>query len=54
MPVYDYHCASCSRDFSVTESIAHHERAKVACPHCKSTRVERVFRPFYAKTVRKS
>jgi putative FmdB family regulatory protein len=54
MPVYDYHCESCSHDFAVTESIARHGRAKVTCPKCKSPKVERVFTPFYAKTVRKS
>ena len=54
MPLYDYHCASCSHDFSVSESIAQHGRTKIACPKCKSTKVERVFGPFYPKTVRKS
>ena len=29
-------------------------RVKVACPACGSTKVERVFTPFYAKTIRKS
>jgi endogenous inhibitor of DNA gyrase (YacG/DUF329 family) len=35
-------------------SLAEHERAKVKCPECKSTKVEQVFAPFYAKTIRKS
>ncbi len=29
-------------------------RVKVSCPSCGSAKVERVFTPFYAKTIRKS
>jgi len=29
-------------------------RVKVTCPNCGSPKVERVFVPFYAKTIRKS
>lgn len=54
MPTYDYHCAACNHAFSRTESVAAHERAKVTCPKCKSTKVERTLSPFYAKTGRKS
>ena len=54
MPTYDYHCTACNHAFSRTESVAAHERASVACPKCKSTKVERTLSPFYAKTGRKS
>jgi putative FmdB family regulatory protein len=54
MPIYEYHCAACGNDFSRNESVAAHERAKVACPKCKSAKVERTFSAFYAKTGRKS
>jgi putative FmdB family regulatory protein len=54
MPTYDYHCLACDQDFSRTESLTAHEHAKVTCPHCRSSRVERTFTPFYAKTGRKS
>lgn len=54
MPIYEYHCQACGLDFSRTESVSAHERAKVACPKCKSTRVQRTLSPFYAKTGRKS
>jgi putative FmdB family regulatory protein len=54
MPTYDYHCKACDHDFSRTESLAAHERARVTCPRCHSTSVERTLTPFYAKTGRKS
>ena len=46
MPIYEYHCTACDREFSRTESLTAHERAKVACPNCHSTKVERMFTPF--------
>lgn len=54
MPIYEYHCLACDHDFSRTETLEAHERAKVICPKCRSARVERTFSTFYAKTGRKS
>lgn len=54
MPTYEYHCAACGHDFTRTESVVANQRAKVACPKCKSAKVDRTFSPFYAKTGRKS
>ena len=54
MALYEYHCGACGHDFERYMSLTEHERAKVTCPKCKSTKVDRVFAPFYAKTVRKS
>ena len=54
MPTYDYICEDCGREFSRVESMAKHRRAPVACPACHSQKVERLFTPFYAKTIRKS
>lgn len=56
MPTYEYHCAACGRNFTRIETVARHEKAKarVECPQCGSTRVERALSTFYAKTGRKS
>ena len=54
MPTYDYVCVTCGKRFSRTASIAVHARKRVACPACKSKKVDRIYSPFYAKTVRKS
>ena len=54
MPIYEYHCLSCGKDFEQHERLRDHGQAAVACPHCRAKRVERVFTSFYAKTIRKS
>jgi putative FmdB family regulatory protein len=54
MPTYEYRCVACRKEFTRVESLVEHERSKVVCPECRSTNVERIFTPFYAKTVRKS
>ena len=54
MATYEYHCSACSHDFVVVESLAQHGLKSPVCPRCKSPKVERIFTPFYAKTIRKS
>jgi len=54
MPIYEYRCTKCHKRFSRQEGIEEHGRRRPACPKCKSRAVERVFSPFFAKTVRKS
>jgi putative FmdB family regulatory protein len=54
MPTYEYHCESCGKLFTKSESISRHTQARPACPKCKSKKVSQVFGPFYAKTVKKS
>lgn len=56
MPIYEYRCTACGQRWSVTQSLAAHDREAPAprCPGCESRAVEQVFTPFFAKTVRKS
>jgi len=54
MPVYEYHCNSCGRDFDHVESMQEHERKHPACPSCGSENVEQRFSAFFAKTSKKS
>lgn len=54
MPVYEYRCRSCHREFSRTEKIVDHDAGAIECPHCHSSEVERVISPSYARTARKS
>ncbi|HXE58543.1 MAG TPA: zinc ribbon domain-containing protein [Gemmatimonadales bacterium] len=55
MAIYEYRCTACGHEFERVESISQHASgARVQCPECRSSKVERVFTPFYAKTVRKS
>ena len=54
MPVYDYACTACGHEFQVVERITEHEKARHACPKCKSAKVERVFTGAFVKTGKKS
>jgi putative FmdB family regulatory protein len=39
MPRYEYLCEKCQKPFELTMTIAEHEKGKVRCPTCKSTKV---------------
>jgi putative FmdB family regulatory protein len=54
MPLYEYFCKSCDENFTVTMTIAEHEKKNIKCPKCKGKKVVEQFRSFYAKTSRKS
>ena len=49
MPIYEYHCAGCAKQFSLMQSV-HIKPGETACPHCGTTRVERLISKFAAKT----
>jgi len=51
---YDYRCTACDHHFTRHLPMRDQGREKVVCPTCRSPKVERVFTPFYAKTIRKS
>lgn len=53
MPVYDYLCKACKKEFEVVLTLTEHERP-VQCPHCGSTEVEQEPTRFYAVTSSKS
>ena len=54
MPIYEYHCDNCNRDFSVKMSMAEHERQGITCPGCNQSRVVPQYASFFAKTSKKS
>lgn len=54
MPVYDYTCKDCGRDFIVIESLKEHETAKPVCPDCSSSNVKRVISGVHVQTGKKS
>jgi putative FmdB family regulatory protein len=39
MPRYEFMCEKCEKQFELTMTISEHEKEKVRCPTCKSTRV---------------
>ena len=54
MPVYEYRCEKCERDFSVEMSISEYSREKVTCPNCNSPDVKRQISVFQTITSKKS
>jgi len=54
MPTYEYHCDSCSNDFSKMMSISDHDAAAVSCPNCKTKNVRQRYSAFVPKTSKKS
>ena len=54
MATYLYHCLACGHDFERAESMSQHEHAHATCPKRKSTKVEQILTPFFAKTARKA
>jgi putative FmdB family regulatory protein len=54
MPPYEFLCEKCQKPFELTMTISEHEKGKVRCPTCKSTRVASPLSGFMAQTGKKS
>ena len=53
MPVYDYLCQDCHKEFELVLTLTEHEE-DVKCPHCGSKHVEQESTAFFAITGKKS
>jgi putative FmdB family regulatory protein len=47
MPLYEYHCESCERDFEKRRAI-HEANEPIQCPECESAQVTRKLSHFIA------
>jgi len=54
MPLYEYVCRKCHKKFDEVLSLKEHETKKLHCPKCKSTDLEKVIEPFFARTPSKT
>ncbi len=50
MPLYEYRCEHCERQFEVAQSI-HARPEDTVCPHCKAQKATRLFSSFASKVV---
>jgi putative FmdB family regulatory protein len=53
MPVYEFTCQSCHKNFEIVRPIAK-ASTSVTCPHCGSTDVQRAWSRVFAVTSKKS
>ena len=54
MPNYEYACKECKATFALILTIADHDKKRVACPKCKSKKVEQQYGSFFTVTSKKS
>jgi putative FmdB family regulatory protein len=54
MPTYEYLCKECNKKFTLIMTISEYEKTRVACPKCKSKKVEQKPAAFFAVTAKKS
>jgi putative FmdB family regulatory protein len=57
MPLYEFFCQKCEKDFAFSSSISEYERKRtegIQCPECGSAEVARQMSSFQVKTTKKS
>jgi putative FmdB family regulatory protein len=54
MPSYEYACKACKKTFTLILTMSEHDKKRVACPKCKSKKVEQQFGSFFTVTSKKS
>ena len=54
MPQYEYLCKKCNKTFSTIMTLAEYDKGKVACPKCKSKKVEQQVASVFTVTSKKS
>ncbi len=54
MPSYEFVCKECKKGFNVIMTLQEYDKGNVACPKCKSKKVEQKPAAFFAVTSKKS
>lgn len=55
MPLYEYKCLNCDKEFIVALSLSERHRGVIVqCPGCDSKKVRQMISPFIAKTASKT
>ena len=54
MPVYEFVCLKCRKEFTLTLPLREYEKGDFRCPHCKSRSVEQLVTTCEVVTSKKS
>ncbi len=54
MPVYEYRCLECKKEFERIRPLSDRGTEKIKCPECGSSRLERRWSRVFAVTSKKS
>ncbi len=54
MPIYDFTCPKCKKNFTQVLTLKEYEQARFKCPKCGNKKVEQKPAAFFAVTSRKS
>ena len=54
MPSYEFVCKECKKPFNRVMTLAEYEKGGIACPQCKSKKVEQKPATFFAMSAKKS
>jgi putative FmdB family regulatory protein len=54
MPIYEYRCRGCGKEFSHRRSISAQHETPPSCPRCASRDVQQLFRSVNVQTSKKS
>ena len=54
MPNYEFICKDCKKLFTMVMTLQEYDKGRVACPKCKSKKVEQKAAAFFAVTSKKS
>ena len=54
MPQYEYVCNKCKKTFTLIMTLAEYDKGNVACPKCKSKKIEQKLSTVFTVTSKKS
>jgi len=54
MPVYEFACEACGKEFSTVLTVKEREHGPITCPWCDSPKVTALITVFAVKTSKKS
>jgi putative FmdB family regulatory protein len=54
MPMYEYFCESCQKEFTSLQTLDEHDHEAVRCPQCGGDKVHQMVSSFFAVTSKKS